>query len=109
MAWIAEVNAVYGALLSRPERLTHAEVVAADRAGWSAMLSVIARVLGAHPDDTEAEIEARRALLQPITDQQDELTGLRARRRGELFVDTLADGDAIDEVGPEPEAPTAPV
>lgn len=80
---IRELNERYSALLSRPERLTHADVVAADNAGHASLLGVIARVLGAYPDDTEADIEGRRALLVFYADQQDEMADLRARRRGE--------------------------
>jgi hypothetical protein len=80
---IREVNHRYGRALSRPERLTYEQVAAADRAGWMAMLSVIARVLGLHPTDSEPDLQGRRALLQPLTDQQEEMASLRARRRGE--------------------------
>jgi hypothetical protein len=94
---IREINDQYGRALSRPERLTHEQVVAADRAGWAAMLSVVATVLGIYPDDTQADIEGRRALLQPLTDQQDEMSTLRARRRGEI---TLGEEELPEEPTP---------
>jgi hypothetical protein len=83
VARIRELNERYGRALTRPERLNHEHVVAADRAGWTSMLSVVARVLGTFPSDTDVDIQGRHDLLQPLTDQQDELNLLRARRRGE--------------------------
>lgn len=106
---IREVNEQYGRALTRPERLTHEQVVAADRAGWTSMLSVVARVLGAFPEDTDGDRQGRRDLLQPLTDQQDEMSALRARRRGEnTFVEEGEELFSEEPTPPEPQQENLP-
>ena len=111
---IRDLNERYSMLLSRPERLTHADVAAADQAGHASTLGVIARVLGIYPDDTEADIEGRRALLVYFADQQDEMADLRARRRGEgleRLQEGASEGTAAEGASAEgapAQAPEAP-
>jgi hypothetical protein len=92
---LQEINRQYGLLLMRPGRLTFGQVMAADKAGHIGMLTVVARVLGLHPSNSEADMQARHALLAPYLEQKEAFANLRARRRNE----------AGEE--PAPEAPEA--
>lgn len=78
---LRDLNERYGALLSKPDRLSYSDVTLAESAGYDAMLGVIARVLGAFPDNTEGDLAARRKLLSPLVEQREELASLRAKRR----------------------------
>jgi hypothetical protein len=80
---LQEINQQYGDLLMRPDRLTFAQVTAADKAGHIGMLTVVARVLGLHPSNSEADMAARHALLAPYLEQKEAFAALRARRRSE--------------------------
>lgn len=103
-AWVArieELNRAYGALVSRPERLTAAQVKADDAASHAAAIEVVARLCGWFPSDAPEDAAARASLLQPWFDQAAEQTKLRIRRRAGRgaapFVDTHGDATLADD------------
>jgi hypothetical protein len=97
---LQEINQQYGDLLMRPDRLTFAQVTAADKAGHIGMLTVVARVLGLHPSNSEADMAARHALLAPYLEQKEAFAALRARRRGEAGPETPEAGHELVPVNP---------
>jgi hypothetical protein len=65
------------------------------------MLTVVARVLGLHPSNSEADMQARHALLAPYLEQKEAFATLRARRRSESAEEPGAEApDASTELVP---------
>ena len=105
----------YGLALTRPERLTWDDVVAADNAGHEALAEVVARILGLFPTNTPADVAARTELLGPVADQQEEITKLRASRKhpdgtssDDDLVEEPEEGSEESEEEPEAEAVAEP-
>jgi hypothetical protein len=83
VAELAAANARYEAALGvvAAPVLTFDKVRAAQVKGQDLLLETVARILGLHPSASEADTNARAALLAPILAQEADLKAARARRR----------------------------
>ncbi|MEM6928523.1 MAG: hypothetical protein AAF602_16425 [Myxococcota bacterium] len=80
---VAELNAEYGERLTRREGVGYEAVSQAARDAFEPFAEVIARVIGAFPTNSDADLEAREALLAPVADQEAEASQYRRRRRND--------------------------
>lgn len=108
---LTELNAAYGAALSRTATLSYAELQALDREAWRSVVGVFVRIMGAFPDPTDEHDDAVRTLVEPYAVQAAEFAKLKQRRSsGSLFdfdaTDAVEEGDeaeGLDEDADEPE------
>jgi hypothetical protein len=68
-------------LEAKPKGVTFDTVRAENARGQQLLLETVARVLGAYPSDSAADVQARAALLAPIAEQNEDVRGQRQRRR----------------------------
>lgn len=103
-AWISrleELNAAYGEQLTRSQKVSPQDARESDTRGWSSLASVVARVVGLFPSDSEGDRLARELLLEAIEEQKQQAALLRARRRGAGLAvgDPEGEEDLEDEIG----------
>lgn len=82
LARLVELEKRYAdAIAVSPKTVTFADVKDARTKGQQLMLQTVAMILGLHPSDSAADVEARAKLLAPILRQNEAIrTYLRARR-----------------------------
>lgn len=93
---IETLNEEYGKHVTRTDLISTRDLRDADRAGWLALCTVVAELVGAVSGTTDEDDALRGTLLLPIVRQHEELKDLRASRRSGAGPDELAD-DATDD------------
>ena len=103
---LEELNTEYGKRLTRPDRVDPEQARAASARAYIAYVEVVTAVLALYPTDEGADLQGRRALLEPIAEQEEEAALLRARRRGGSEAGEVVEEEEIEEIeeiGPEPD------
>ena len=99
---LEELNTEYGKRLTRPDRVDSEQVRASSARAYIAYVEVVTAVLALYPTDEAADLRGRRALLEPIAEQEEEAALLRVRRRGGE-AGQAEEGGKIEEIGPDPD------
>jgi hypothetical protein len=96
---VAAVNALFGPEVTKKPKAdgpTWDEIRAARDALHQSVLKYVAVVLGTYPDEDDASLAKRRALLDPVLVQQEALTKLYRSRRGAQDIHPTT-GDLLPE------------